>query len=413
MSLLLQGMERAYSDLLDELLGLFPCVAIVGVRQCGKTTLLQKLPEPWRIFDLERIGDYQLISRDPDLFFRLHSDAVALDEAQLLPSIFPALRVAIDAERNRCGRFIITGSSSPDLISAISESLAGRVAIIEMGPLSSSESFAEPVSDFYHMIQNQDEIDALLDLPNRIALDDLHQYWFRGGYPEPWIKHSPRFTKLWMQNYIQTYVNRDVIALFPSLDRQKYQLFVHMLASLSGQMINYAHVARALGVSQPTAKSYFQIAHGTFIWRQIPAFSRQAEKRISKQPKGYVRDAGLLHYMLHLNTLDDLLQHPGMMFSWESMVIETIMRNFNTLGVDCTCSHYRTSGGAEVDLILESEFGLLPIEIKYGQHIQGRQLRSLRDFVREQDCRFGIVVCNIEQVTQLDDQIVAIPFGCL
>jgi len=406
-------MKRASSDLLGELLGMFPCVAIVGVRQCGKTTLLQSLPETWRIFDLERVADFQLISRDPDLFFRLHGDAVALDEAQLLPSVFPALRVAIDADRNRCGRFIITGSSSPELISGISESLAGRVAIIELGPLSSSESFEEPVSDFYHMIQNQEEIDALPDLPNRITLENLHQYWLRGGYPEPWIKNSPRFTRLWMQNYIQTYVNRDIIALFPALDRQKYQLFVQMLASLSGQMINYAHVARALGVSQPTAKSYVQIAHGTFIWRHIPAFSRQAEKRISKQPKGYLRDTGLLHFMLHLSTLDDLLRHPCMGFSWESMVIETMMRNFNALGVDCSCSHYRTSGGAEVDLILEGEFGLLPVEIKYGQHIQSRQLRSLRDFIREQGCRFGIVVCNVEQVTRLDERITAIPFGCL
>jgi len=406
-------MKRAYSDLIAELLTLFPCVAIVGVRQCGKTTLLQKLPELWRIFDLERVGDFQLILRDPDLFFRLHGDAVALDEAQLLPSIFPALRVAIDADRNRCGRFIITGSSSPELIAAISESLAGRVAIVELGPLSPSEAFAEPVSDFYRMIQHQDDIQSLLALPNRITLAGLHQYWFRGGYPEPWIKHSSRFTKLWMQNYIQTYVNRDMVTVFPVLDRQKYQLFIHMLASLSGQIINYAHVARALGVSQPTAKSYFRIAHGTFFWRHIPAFSRQAEKRISKHPKGYVRDTGLLHFMLHLNKLDDLLQHPGMGFSWESMVIETILRNFNALGIDCACSHYRTSGGAEVDLILEGEFGLLPVEIKYGQHIQGRQLRSLRDFVHEQGCRFGIVVCNIEQATQLEDQIVAIPFGCL
>ena len=224
-------MKRAYSDLIAELLPLFPCVAIVGVRQCGKTTLLQKLPEPWRIFDMERVGDFQLISRDPDLFFRLHGDAVALDEAQLLPSIFPALRVAIDADRNRCGRFIITGSSSPELIAAISESLAGRVAIVELGPLSSSEAFAEPVSDFYRMIQHQDDIQSLLALPNRIALDDLHQYWFRGGYPEPWIKHSSRFTKLWMQNYIQTYVNRDMVTVFPVLDRQKYQLFIKSCAT--------------------------------------------------------------------------------------------------------------------------------------------------------------------------------------
>ena len=406
-------MKRAYTDLLHELLAMFPCVAIVGVRQCGKTTLLHGLPESWRIVDLEKASDFQLVSGDPDLFFRLHQQSIALDEAQLLPSVFPAMRVAIDADRSRCGRFIITGSSSPELISAISESLAGRVAVIELAPLSSSESFAEPVSDFYKMIQNGDDNQLLLNLPNRIALDDLHHYWFRGGYPEPWVKNSPRFTSLWMQNYIQTYMNRDIVSLFPALDRNKYQLFLHMLASLSGQVINYANVARALGVSQPTAKSYFQIAHGTFIWRHIPAFGKQAEKRISKHPKGYLRDTGLLHFMLHLNSLDDLLQHPGMGFSWESMVIETMMRNFNALGIDCSCSHYRTNGGAEVDIILEGEFGMLPVEIKYGQTVQARQLRSLRDFIREQGCRLGLVVCNIERVTQLDDQIIAVPFGCL
>jgi len=406
-------MKRAYTNLLYELLSLFPCVAIVGVRQCGKTTLLQNLPKPWRTFDLERAGDFQLISRDPDLFFRLNSDHTALDEAQLLPSIFPALRVAIDADRGRGGRFIITGSSSPELITSISESLAGRVAIIELAPLSLSEAFARPVSDFYAIIQNRDDVRALLGLPNRIPLEGLHHYWFHGGYPEPWIRNSPRFTRLWMQNYINTYVNRDIVSLFPGLDHQKYRLFLQMLANLSGQIINYAHIARALGVSQPTAKKYFHLAHGTFIWRHIPAFSRKAEKRISKQPKGYLRDAGVLHFMLHLNKLDDLLQHPNFGFSWESMVIETLLRNFNALGVGCACSHYRTSGGAEVDLILEGEFGLLPVEIKYGQQIQSRQLRSIRDFVREQDCRFGIVVCNIERVTRLDEHIIAIPFGCL
>ena len=406
-------MKRAYTKLLHELLSLFPCVAIVGVRQCGKTTLLQNLPDPWRTFDLEQTADFQLISRDSDLFFRLNNEYTALDEAQLLPSIFPALRVAIDADRNRSGRFIITGSSSPELVSAISESLAGRVAIIELAPLSLSESFARPVSDFYPMIQNMEDIHALLDLPNRISLERVHQYWLRGGYPEPWIKNNPRFTKLWMQNYIQTYMNRDIVSLFPSLDRQKYQLFLHMLANLSGHIINYADVARALSVSQPTVKNYFQIVHGTFIWRHIPAFSRKVEKRISKHPKGYLRDTGLLHFMLHLNELDDLLKHPNFGSSWESMVIETLIRNFNALGTDCAYSYYRTNGGAEVDLILEGEFGLLPIEIKYGQHIQSKQLLGLRHFVREQHCRFGIVVCNIERVTQLDDQIMAIPFGCL
>jgi len=406
-------MERAYTRLLHELLTLFPCVAIVGVRQCGKTTLLQRLPELWRKFDLEQAGDFQVVSRDPDMFFRLNPDAVALDEAQLLPSVFPALRVAIDADRGRNGRFVITGSSSPALISAISESLAGRIAIIELAPLSLSEAWAQPVSDFYTLIQSGKDISTFLDLPNRIPVRDIHQYWLRGGYPEPWIKNNARFTGLWMQNYIQTYMNRDIVSLFPGLDRQKYQLFLGMLANLSGQMINYADVARALGVSQPTVKKYFQIADGTFIWRHIPAFSRNAGKRISKHPKGYLRDTGLLHYMLHLHQLDELLRHPNFGFSWESFVIETVLRNFNAIGYPCTYSHYRTGGGAEVDVVLEGEFGLLPLEVKYGQQVQGRQLRSLRDFVREQSCRFGIVVCNIERPTLLDDQIIAMPVGCL
>ena len=137
---IMQGMERIYIKLLFELLELFPCVAIVGVRQCGKTTLLQQLPSSWQLFDLEKGSDFDIISRDPDLFLRLHPEQVAIDEAQLLPELFAGLRVAVDANRMQPGRFIITGSSSPELISSISESLAGRVAILELAPFTFGET---------------------------------------------------------------------------------------------------------------------------------------------------------------------------------------------------------------------------------------------------------------------------------
>lgn len=409
----MKGMKRHYFSLLDELLGLFPCVALIGVRQCGKTTLLNQYAKSWRLYDLEKAGDMELISRDPDLFFRLNPKQVAIDEAQMLPEIFPALRVAIDADRNRTGSFIITGSSSPELIKSISESLAGRIAIIEMAPFSMTEAFALPISPFYQLITGSRSLQNYRELKPQGTLQDLHRYWFAGGYPEPWLKENGRFRKLWMQNYIQTYLERDILRLFPGLDRQKYRLFLQMLSNFSGSIINYSDVARTLGVSQPTAREYFQIAHGTFVWRHIPPYEKNSVKRIVKHPKGYIRDTGLLHHLLHLREIDDLLLHPGMGKSWESLIIENILRNLNALGTPHTYYYYRTGGGAEVDLILEGDFGLLPIEIKYSQKISLKELRGIRDFIRERNCSYGIVVTNSEKVEFLEDKLIAIPAGCI
>jgi len=409
----MKGMKRHYLSLLDELLGLFPCVALIGVRQCGKTTLLNQYAKSWRLYDLEKTGDMELISRDPDLFFRLNPKQVAIDEAQMLPEIFAALRVAIDADRNRTGRFIITGSSSPELLKSISESLAGRIAIIEMAPFSMTEAFALPISSFYQLITGRRPLRDYQELKPGSTLQELHQYWFAGGFPEPWMKDNERFRKLWMRNYIQTYLERDILRLFPGLDRQKYRLFLQMLSNYSGSIINYSDVARTLGVSQPTAREYFQIAHGTFVWRHIPPYEKNATKRIVKHPKGYIRDTGLLHHFLHLQEIDDLLLHPGMGNSWESLIIENILRNLNALGTAYTYYYYRTGGGAEVDLILEGEFGLLPIEIKYSQNITLKELRGIRDFIHERNCPYGIVVANSEKVEFLEEKLIAVPAACI
>ena len=406
-------MERHYTPLLHELLGLFPCVALVGVRQCGKTTLLQELPPPWRRYDLEKSDDLEIVTRDPDLFFRLNPDQIAIDECQLHPELFPALRVAIDADRHKPGRFVITGSSSPELLQSISESLAGRIAIIEMAPFSLAEAHARPPSEFYKLISEQSPAEAFRQLTPAIPLKEQHDYWFRGGYPEPWIKNQPRFSRLWMQNYLQTYLERDILRLFPGINRQKYRLFMQMLGNLSGTIINYSNVARALGVAQPTARDYLQIAHGTFIWRNIPPYEKNATKRVVKHPKGYLRDSGLLHFLLHLNKPDDLLAHPQMGHSWETMVIETLLRELNAQGMAYNYYHYRTGGGAEIDLILEGKFGLIPVEIKYGQKVTMKELRGIRDFVRERNCQYGIVINNAERVDLYDEKLIGIPFGCL
>jgi predicted AAA+ superfamily ATPase len=406
-------MKRHALPLVNELLELFPCVAIVGVRQCGKTTLIKELLPAWKILDLEKLADLDAVQRDPDLFLRLNPRQVAIDECQLLPAMFAALRVAIDSHRSEPGRFVITGSSSPELLSSISESLAGRVAIIEMGPLSLAEAYELPPSPIYQLIEDRALLAQFSELVPRVNLDQIGAYWMQGGYPEPWVKGQPRFRKLWQQNYLQTYLDRDLPRLFPALDRQKFRLFVQMLAQLSGSIINYSEVARSLGVSQPTARDYFQIAHGTFLWRHLPPYEKNATKRVVKHPKGYLRDSGLLHYLLHLHDQIDLMAHPRMGQSWESTVIETLLRGLAAAGVDVRAYHYRTGAGAEIDLVLEGEFGLLPVEIKHSSRSDARSLRALRDFVTERGCHYGIVINNDETVRQLDDKLIGLPFAVL
>ena len=408
-------MRRAYQDLLTELLQRFPCVAILGPRQCGKTTLLGTLPPPWRIHDLERASDYQVVAHDPDLFLRLNPVSTAIDEAQVLPALFPALRVAIDEQRQGKGRFVITGSSSPSLQRSISESLAGRGAIIEMAPFSWAETRKAGTSAVVRALMDPQASaqDLLPFAAIQGSIADVHDYWLRGGYPEPWLEGSARFRELWMDNYLRSYVFRDVASLYPRLDRDRFRLFVQLLGGLSGRILNYADVARALAVSQPTARGYFEIAHGTFLWRLLPSFQRNAVKRLVKHPKGHLRDAGLLHHLQRIPDGEALLGHPQAGASWEGMVIEELLRQISYLGKACDAYYYRTAGGAEVDLILEGGFGLIPVEIKHTQTVQPRQLRSLKDFVAERGCRLGLVINNDLAPRLYAPQILGLPFACL
>ncbi len=407
-------MKRHYAKLLHEYLGYFPCVVILGSRQSGKTTLLKELPADWKIFDVEKRSDYTIISQDPDLFLRINSSHVAIDEAQFLPNIFPALRVAIDSNREEKGRFVITGSSSPDLVKSISESLAGRVGFMEISPFLVTEALNLPQSGFFRIIsEGKNTVKLLKNIPVASKLADIHDYWFRGGYPEPWTKDNSRFQNVWMENYIKSYLNRDILRLFPNLNKEKYRIFLGIMSDLSGTIINYSEVARTLGVSVPTVRDYFEIANGSFLWRSIPAYEKNAMKRIVKHPKGHVRDSGLLNHLLHIRDINHLLSHPRAGHLWEGMVTEEIMRGFNAIGEECSCHYYRTSAGAEVDLVIEGRFGVVPIEIKYGQAVDSRELRPIRDFISERGCQYGIIINNDEKPRLYEENLVGVPFSCI
>ncbi len=406
-------MKRIYETLIKSCLSEFPCVVILGPRQCGKTTLLGTLEASWRRFDLERQSDFQVISRDPDLFLRLNPRHIAVDESQVLPAIFPALRVAIDENRGETGRFVITGSSSPALMKSVSESLAGRVAIVEMAPLSFAETRQAFESSFFDVLRTGKiaAADLAHTLRQNATLAEIHQYWLQGGYPEPWLKTSLRFRKTWRENYVQTYLQRDVARLFSGLDHDRFRQFLYMLGSLSGTILNYSDVARTLAVSQPTARDYVEIAHGTFVWRRLPAHTGNPLKRAVKHPKGYLRDSGLLHHLLRIPDLDALLSHPVLGKSWEGMVIEELFRGLNGRGIAFEASHYRSAAGGEVDLVLEGDFGLIPIEIKHTQTVRIQQLQALDHFIADFKCGFGLVINNDERPRFYTERILGVPFA--
>lgn len=398
---------------LQTLLTHFPCVVLTGVRQCGKTTLLGTLSGEWQRFDMENSTDRQQLLGDPDLFFRLHPDKVVIDEAQLAPTLFPALRVAIDRDRSRKGRFVLSGSSSPELVKQISESLAGRLARLELAPLSLAEAWQLPPSSLYPMLAEGATIaDIQSAATARLTVLQVRDYWFQGGYPEPWLSKNQEFRNLWARHYIDAYLLRDIGALFPNLNRDRFRQFIAMLSQLSGNILNNADIARTLGISEPTVRDWLRIAHDTFLWRHIPAWDRSAAKQLIKHPKGFLRDSGLLHRLLRIQDHEMLASHPAVGKSWEGMVVETLLRGFENAGLEVNPFHYRTRGGAEIDLILEGQFGsthLLPVEIKLVQQSDKRALRSLSEFVATHNCPLGLIINNDERPRWLDKRILAIP----
>ena len=407
--------KRNLQDRINHLLEVFPVVMLVGARQTGKTTLSRAVRADWHYFDLENAADYDFISRDYDFLFQEYPRHVIFDEAQDLPGLFRQLRGVIDSSRQESGRFILTGSSSPDLLEQASDSLAGRIAIVEIGTLKMNEIRQQPLPPFYQILEQELDTESLdsvkaLECP----VEDVIPFFLRGGYPEPILAEDDYAYNAWMENYYRTYINRDIKKLFPRLDAIRYRRFVSMLSSLSGTIINKAQLGRSVDVSEVTIRDYLEIADKTFFWRTIPSFETSKSKSTVKMPKGIVRDSGINHYLTGIDTREKLLRAAQVGQNFESFVIEEIIKGIQATKVTrWDYFYYRTKNGAEIDLILDGSFGILPIEIKFGRQTTLKQLTSLQQFVKRHDLPFGLVVNNSNEVRMLSEKVVQVPAGCL
>lgn len=404
---------RFLEDKVNRLLTMFPAVAIVGARQCGKSTLVKKLRPDWHYYDLERPDDYRLISSDPLGFFGRRPAATIIDEAQQYPELFPVLRGIIDQDRKTTGRYLLTGSSSPEIVKGLTESLAGRIATVELSPFKAAEFYERGMPAVYGLlVQSGPDRERLLKLQPGLDVQQVYTHWLHGGYPEPRIKGEaiPEFYGLWMDQYLADYIQRDIQRLFPRINVQNYRLFIQSLSFHSGNILNYSNIARALDISSVTVKEYLEIFHNTFVWRNIRSFERNSLKKVQKMPKGYFRDTGIHHRLLKIDTVDNLLLHPAAGASFEAFVIEEIIRGFQcTMASGMDFWYYRTRDGSEIDLIIDAPFGLIPVEVKLGHKIDRRMLTALRLFMSDTQAKLGLVVNNAEKIEQLTDTIVQLP----
>ena len=409
--------QRNTEEKINQLLKIFPVVAVTGVLQSGKSTLVRKLRPDWKYYDLERPDDYQLISSDPLAFFSINHKNVIIDEAQQYPEIFRILRSVIDNDRKKKGRFILTGSSSPDIIKGLTESLAGRMATVEIWPFKCNEYYEQAVPSFYHLITDPNtKVADFVQLKPTCSLSEVMSVWYKGGFPEPLIESEDNqyFYEQWMENYIQSYVSRDIRSLFPSLNIHNFRRFLTSLAQYSGHQLNMSDIARALGVSVSTIKDYLDIIHQTFIWRNLDSYNKNPLKKVQKAKKGFFRDQGILHYFLKIKSLDDLLIHPVAGFSFESFVIEEIIRGCqSTMATQLEFSYYRTIDKSEVDLIIEGSFGVIPIEIKLGSTVRRQYLRGLNNIITDMGLNYGVVINRAQRIEQLTDKIIQIPVNCI
>ena len=305
---------------------------LTGPRQVGKTTLARQVvaTDPINFYDLEDPRDIARLA-EPTVVLSGVEETVVIDEAQLRPDLFPVLRVLIDEDR-RPGRFLILGSASPDLVGLGSESLAGRVAFVELGGLSLAD----------------------------VGVDRLGTHWFRGGLPEAFLAVSDDDARLWLDDYVSTFLRRDLAGLGFDLPAATMRRFWSMLAHYHGQTWNAAEIARSIDVSQPTVRRYIDALTDALVVRQLQPWHENLAKRQVKSARVFIRDSGVLHRLLGIDDRLALERHPKVGASWEGMVVEHLA----TLEDVVDPHFWSTHSGAEIDLRLEADGRTIGVEVK-------------------------------------------------
>ncbi len=413
--------ERALTPYLTENFSVFPIVSITGPRQSGKSTLINHYigdDKNWRYYSLDDRELLLRVKEDPGLFVKGIDSHIAIDEAQKAPELFHSLKLLVD--RGFANRILLSGSANFQLVQSITESLAGRTGILELLPFSLAEALELTSNRFVRTIISSDTIEDLSSSVRRdyarVSDEELLGFIFRGGYPKIYNLGSERGRPLWFKNYISTYIERDLRDLAQVGDMETFQNVYRLMAFHSGQVMNMSTIAANTGVSVQTIKRYLSILRMSFQGTLLPAYHINQRKQITKSPKLFCFDTGLMNYFLKNPDVDTMINCAQWGAILETHVFAEIYKEIINTVQGASVYYWRTSNGAEVDFVLAYQEKLVPVEVKGGVQVKRQSLRGLKSFIDSQEAGkvpFGIVLYRGDEVVYFDRNILGIPLTAI
>lgn len=390
-----------------------PTVLLVGARQVGKSTLLQHVFKDLPHITFDPITDLFNARQDPEFFLEQFPPPILLDEIQYTPQILPGIKRRVDISKNK-GQYFLTGSQNFSMMQEVSESLAGRVMIAKMYPLT--------IFERYDAV-NQGWIESYLESPDNffkklspIQTKPLYEEIWRGNMPGI-IPLENHFIADYHKSYLQTYIERDVRLLETINDLTLFDRFIGICACLTAQEINAAHLAREIGLASKVSNAWFNVLVHSYQMHTIPAFSGNTIKRLSQKPKGYFIDTGLACYLMGLSSPLALSRNNALGALFETFMVNNILGSLEALSLVPKLYHWRTRAGAEVDLILERDGILYPIEIKCKGALNAydaRGLNAFRDtYEHAHTIAKGIILYAGNSIYQINEHVVAIPWNSI
>lgn len=406
--------HRILSERLQRLVEAFPVVVLSGARQVGKTTLLRHLfPKlDYVVFDASL--DVENARREPDLFLRNHPAPVILDEIQYAPEVVAAIKRHVDRDPHRVGQYLVTGSQQWQVLRSVSESLAGRAAFLDLYGFSLQEIAN---SDTGWLSRWLEAPQTFFDWSRQAALHESHlPLWlWRGSLPRAIEIDEDLIPDFWA-GYHRTYVERDARLAGGIEDWQDFGRFVRLMGALTAQEINYSQLGREIGMTPQTARRWLGIMEGTYQWFSLPAFSGNPAKRVSLRPKGHLADTGLACHHAQVSSPRALTAHPLFGALFETAMVGELIKQASRLPTRPTFHHWRAAGGAEIDILLERDGMLYPIEIKLTANPNRRMARGIEAFQAAHahlNCAPGVLLCPVEQTRWVSENVLAIPWNLI
>jgi uncharacterized protein len=391
----------------------FKAILILGARQVGKSTLLSHLYPDLKMVVFDPFIDLHNARQDPDLFLNAFPAPLILDEVQYAPEVLGAIKRRMDLTDQK-GQYFLTGSQNFSMLKNIAESMAGRVGIVTMGTMTSLEMLeCGHEKGWLETYLNQPELLLKSPYDTFKAMNPHTQVIWRGSYPAT-LELANSMIPSFFESYMQTYVQKDIRSMENIQDLHEFDRFLGLLNMLTAQEINMSHLGREIGISPTTASRWINILKYTYQWLEIPPYHGNTIKRLSRKSKGYATDTGFACYKQRVSSPDALAISPQLGALFETWVVNDIYKQCSQLPVPPNCYHWRTSTGAEVDLILERDGCLYPIEIKCKTNPKRSDISGIKAFKStypKQKIMPGLVIHAGSERYLLDPDVIALPWN--